>query len=323
MDSFGRVIDYLRISVTDRCNERCLYCMPEGYKGWAQKADHLTADEIIKVVAAACRVGFRKFRLTGGEPCIRKDLIQIAAGVSKHSKVRSLGISTNGTRLATLAAPLREAGVDSINISLDALDPALYRKITGGEIGAVLAGIDAALSAAIARVKLNCVLMRGVNEEQIWPLIHFAAERELPIRFIELMPLSRTDLLSEENFLSVQEVFSRLAEREELSPMDSPGLGHGPARYYRLRRSGATVGFIGAITTSDFCSGCNKIRLTADGKIRPCLGRHNEFDLLGALRHRGEVEVEQVLRQAIAAKPEDHEFRSCYQPGRPMTAIGG
>jgi GTP 3',8-cyclase len=323
MDSFGRVIDYLRISVTDRCNERCLYCMPEGYKGWAQKADHLTAEEIIKVVAAASRVGFRKFRLTGGEPCIRKDLIQIAAGVSKQSKVRSLGISTNGTRLATLAAPLREAGVDSVNISLDALDPALYRKITGGEIGAVLAGIDAALSTAISRVKLNCVLMRGVNEEQIWPLIYFAAERELPIRFIELMPLSRTDLLSEENFLSVQEVLSRLAEREEPSPMDSPGLGHGPARYYRLRRSGATVGFIGAITTSDFCSGCNKIRLTADGKIRPCLGRHNEFDLLRALRHRGEVEVEQVLREAIAAKPEDHEFRSCYQPGRPMTAIGG
>ena len=160
MDSFGRVIDYLRISVTDRCNERCLYCMPEGYKGWAQKADHLTADEIIRVAGAACRLGFRKFRLTGGEPCIRKDLVQIAAGISRCAGVQSLGVSTNGTRLASLAAPLREAGVDSVNISLDTLDPALYRKITGGEVSAVHSGIMAALAAGIPRIKLNCVLMR-------------------------------------------------------------------------------------------------------------------------------------------------------------------
>ncbi len=322
MDSFGRVIDYLRISVTDRCNERCLYCMPEGYKGWAQKADHLTADEIIRVAGAACSLGFKKFRLTGGEPCIRKDLVRIAAGISRCAGVQSLGVSTNGTRLASLAAPLREAGIDSVNLSLDALEPALYHKITGGEVSAVHSGIKAALAAGIPRIKLNCVLMRRINEREIWPLIHFAAERELPIRFIELMPVSRTDVLTEENFLSVQEVMSRLAERDELSAMDSPRLGHGPARYYRLSKSGATVGFIGAMTTSDFCAGCNKIRLTADGRIRPCLGRHNELDLLGALR-RGEGGVEQLLREAIAAKPEDHEFGNCYQPGRPMTAIGG
>jgi GTP 3',8-cyclase len=322
MDSFGRVIDYLRISVTDRCNERCLYCMPEGYKGWAQKADHLTASEIIRVAEAAGRLGFSKFRLTGGEPCIRKDLIPIAAGISRQPGVRSLGLSTNGTRLSSLAAPLREAGVDSVNISLDTLEPGLYRRITGGDVNAVYSGIQAALGAGFSRVKLNCVLMRGINEAEIWPLIYFAAEREIPIRFIELMPLSKTDVLTEENFLSVQEVMSRLAERDEFSAIESPGLGHGPARYYRLSKSGATVGFIGAITTSDFCSGCNKIRLTADGRIRPCLGRHNELDLLGALR-RGEGGVEKVLREAIAAKPENHEFASCYQPGRPMTAIGG
>ena len=322
MDSFGRVIDYLRISVTDRCNERCLYCMPEGYKGWAQKADHLTASEIVRVAGAACRLGFRKFRLTGGEPCIRKDLVEIAAGISMQGGVESLGLSTNGTRFAPLSAALREAGVDSVNISVDTLDPGLYRRITGGDVSSVHSGIRAALSAGFPRVKLNCVLMRGINEEEIWPLIHFAAEREVPIRFIELMPLSKTDVLTEENFLSVNEVMSRLADRDELSAIDSPRLGHGPARYYRLSKSGATVGFIGAITTSDFCSACNKIRLTADGKIRPCLGRHNELDLLGALR-RGEGGVEQLLQEAIAAKPEDHEFGNCYQPGRPMTAIGG
>jgi GTP 3',8-cyclase len=322
MDSFGRVIDYLRISVTDRCNERCLYCMPEGYKGWAQKADHLTADEIIQVVEAACRLGFRKFRLTGGEPCIRKDFVHIAAGIASQSGVCSLGVSTNGTRLGSLAVRLREAGVGSVNISLDALDAALYRKITGGEIAMVLAGIQAALASGMPSIKLNCVLMRGINEREIWPLIHFAAERELPIRFIELMPISREDVLTQENFLSIKETMLRLAERDELSPIDFPRLGHGPARYYSLAKSGATVGFIGAITTSDFCSGCNKIRLTSDGKIRPCLGRHNEVDLLGALRH-GEAPLEQLLRAAIAAKPEDHEFGGCYQPGRPMTAIGG
>ena len=322
MDSFGRVIDYLRISVTDRCNERCLYCMPEGYKGWAQKADHLTASEIVRVAGAACRLGFRKFRLTGGEPCIRKDLVEIAAGISMQGGVESLGLSTNGTRFAPLSVALREAGVDSVNISVDTLDPGLYRRITGGDVSSVHSGIRAALSAGFPRVKLNCVLMRGINEEEIWPLIHFAAEREVPIRFIELMPLSKTDVLTEENFLSVNEVMSRLADRDELSAIDSPRLGHGPARYYRLSKSGATVGFIGAITTSDFCSACNKIRLTSDGKIRPCLGRHNELDLLGALR-RGEGGVEQLLQEAIAAKPEDHEFGNCYHPGRPMTAIGG
>ena len=163
MDSFGRVIDYLRISVTDRCNERCLYCMPEGYKGWAQKADHLTADEIIRVAEAACRLGFRKFRLTGGEPCIRKDLVQIAAGISR-ARVRSLGVSTNGTRLASLAAPLREAGVDSVNISLDALDPPLSQN-HGREVSApFIPGFKRRLRPGIPRIKLNCVLMRGINE---------------------------------------------------------------------------------------------------------------------------------------------------------------
>ena len=264
----------------------------------------------------------RNFGLLAASRVFGRIWFRIAAGISRYAGVQSLGVSTNGTRLASLAAPLREAGVDSVNISLDALDPALYREITGGEVSAVHSGIEAALAAGIPRIKLNCVLMRRINEREIWPLIHFAAERELPIRFIELMPVSRTEVLTEENFLSVQEVMSRLEERDELSALESPRLGHGPARYYRLAKAGVTVGFIGAMTTSDFCAGCNKIRLTADGRIRPCLGRHSEFDLLGALR-RGEGGVEQLLREAIAAKPEDHEFGDCYQPGRPMTAIGG
>ncbi|HRJ71231.1 MAG TPA: GTP 3',8-cyclase MoaA [Terrimicrobiaceae bacterium] len=321
MDGYGRVIDYLRISVTDRCNERCLYCMPEGYKGWAQKADHLTAEEIVRVAAAAAGIGFRNFRLTGGEPTIRPDLVDIAAGIGRLPGMASLGVSTNGTRLASLSGPLKDAGVTSLNISLDALDPTIYRQITGGDFPSVMAGIQAAISAGFPRIKLNCVLMRGVNEQEIWPLIVFAAERALAIRFIELMPLSNEDVLTEKNFLSINEVRERLAERDNLVPLDNPGLGCGPARYHRLTGLGATVGFIGAITTPDFCGSCNKIRLTADGKIRPCLGRHNELDLLASVRNGGGIAG--VLQEAIALKPEDHEFSECYKPGRPMTAIGG
>ncbi len=294
--------------------------MPEGYTGWAQKADHLTAEEFVRVARAAVGMGFRKFRLTGGEPTIRPDLVAIASGISALDGVEVLGVSTNGTRLKLLARELRDAGVTSINISLDALDPALYRKITGSDIEPALAGLEAALEVGFDRIKLNCVLMRGVNEEQIFPLVDFAAERGIPVRFIELMPLSNSDVLSEENFLPVTEVIDRLAAREGLEPMEAPGLGCGPARYHRTA-SGAVVGFIGAITTSDFCDGCNKIRLTADGKIRPCLGRHNEIDLLESLRSG--ATVESLLVEAIARKPEDHEFRACYEPDRPMTAIGG
>ena len=322
MDSHGRIIDYLRISITDRCNERCLYCMPEGYKGWAQKADHLTASEVVQVAAAAVALGFRKFRLTGGEPTIRADLLEIASGIASLDQVDRLALSTNGTRLKELARPLREAGVSSLNISLDALDPALYRKITGGDVATVLTGLDAAQGAGFDRIKLNCVLMRGVNEQEIRPLIRLAATRDVPIRFIELMPLSDAEVLHEGNFLSVEDVLARLGREEEVVPLETPALGWGPARYYRLQSTGATVGFIGALTTPDFCASCNKIRLTADGKIRPCLGRHNELDLMAALR-RGERPVGDVLREAIQLKPVDHEFSGCYEPDRPMTAIGG
>lgn len=321
MDPFGRTIDYLRVSVTDRCNERCLYCMPEGYKGWAQKPDHLTADEIVRVVAAACQLGFRKFRLTGGEPLLRTDIVEIARRMGGMAAVQSLGLSTNGTRLARVAQELKQAGVTSVNISLDALNPATYRKVTGGDLEAALAGVQAALDVGFASVKLNCVLMRGVNEQEIWPLVDFAAERGIPLRFIELMPLTRTDVLSEANFLSVTEAMEILSSRGHLIPQPDHQGGHGPARYYRLEPIGALVGFIGALTTPHFCESCNKLRLTADGKLRPCLGRHGEIDLLASLR-AGE-DLPTILQQAIAAKPENHEFTEFYQPGRPMTAIGG
>ncbi|HEU6447785.1 MAG TPA: GTP 3',8-cyclase MoaA [Verrucomicrobiae bacterium] len=323
-DTFGRTVDYLRISVTDRCNERCLYCMPEGYKGWEAGRDHLSADEIIRVVRVAAGLGFRKFRLTGGEPLVRGDILNIVRGMKKISSVETIGLSTNGIKLATLAQPLHEAGIRTVNVSLDALDPQIYKRITGGDVNSVIAGIRAAVAAGFERVKLNCVLMRGVNENEIWPLVLFAAEHDLPLRLIELMPLTRTDVLTEDNFFPIGDAMRLLSQRDELIPAPETRIGHGPAKYFRLKQTGALVGFIGALTNLHFCEACNKMRLTADGKIRPCLGDHGEIDLRAALRNSADdLELRKIFEEALRVKPLEHQFRNAYQPARPMTAIGG
>jgi len=324
MDSFGRIVDYLRISVTDRCNERCLYCMPEGYKGWERKPDHLTADEIVQVVRVAADMGFRKFRLTGGEPLVRRDLLEIVRAITGLPGVACVGLSTNGTRLGALAHSLREAGLRTVNVSLDALSGDVYRRVTGGDVKDVLAGIRAAVAAGFERVKLNAVLMRGVNEEELWPLVLFAAEHGLPLRLIELMPVTTTEVLTGRNFFPVAEAMALLAQRDELIAQPSVQLGWGPAKYYRLRQTGALVGFIGAMTNLHFCETCNKMRLTADGKIRPCLGDHGELDLRETLRGADSDEaVRSILTAALARKPLEHSFRNQFTPCRPMTAIGG
>jgi cyclic pyranopterin phosphate synthase len=320
LDPFGRTIDYLRISVTDRCNERCLYCMPEGYKGWAKRADHLSAAQLVAVARAAARLGFTKFRLTGGEPLLRADILDIARGIGALDTLHSLGLSTNGTRLAPLAAELAAAGVRAVNVSLDALDAGVYRRVTGGDLGAVLAGIEAATAAGMF-VKLNCVLMRGVNEDELAPLVRFAAARRFPVRFIELMPLTRTDVLTPANFLSLADARTRIeAELGPLRQLPDYRAGHGPARYWEEPSSGARIGFIGALSEQDFCASCNKLRLTADGKLRPCLGRHGEIDLADAL---ADGRLDEVISRAIAQKPENHEFHEDYHPSRPMSALGG
>jgi len=324
MDSYGRIIDYLRISVTDRCNERCVYCMPEGFRGWQKRSDILQAGEIIRIARVAAGLGFRKFRLTGGEPLVRDDLVEIVRGIHELPGVSCIGLSTNGTRLAQAAQNLRAAGLRTVNISLDALNPALYHRITGGHVETVLDGLQAAQAAGFERIKLNCVLMRGVNEGEIWPLIRFAAQRDLPLRLIELMPLSRTDVLNEENFLSVAEVMEMLRRDDVLEPQPNLRIGHGPARYYRLKNTGALVGFIGALTVPHFCETCNRMRLTSDGKIRPCLGNHEELDLRALLRSgASDGELAGALQEALRQKPPEHQFRCSYQPRRPMVDIGG
>ncbi len=210
-----------------------------------------------------------------------------------------------------------------MNISLDALDPQIYRAITGGEIGPVLEGLRAVQALGFESVKLNAVLIRGRNDGEIIRLVRFAAEHDVAIRFIELMPVSLTEMLDESNFLPASEARRMIEAEDELEPIES-ALGFGPARYFRLKRSGAVVGFIGALTDLHFCERCNKMRLTADGKLRPCLGNHLETSLTPALRPViDEAALEALMKATLEAKPAEHLFRENYQPGRMMTAIGG
>ena len=256
-------------------------------------------------------------------PLVRKDIVEIARRLWELPGVQTLGISTNGVLLKDLAIPLKEAGVRSVNISIDALDPDLYRKLTGGRIEAALEGIGAAAKAGFEVVKLNCVLLRGHNEDQIVPLVKFGAALGMPVRFIELMPLAPGGPIDEKNFLSVADAMKLLSAHDVLEPDPGKSPGHGPARYHRLRNSGALVGFIGSVTCSDFCADCNKLRLTSDGKLRPCLGRHGEIDLMPALRSPTSAAISAALEEAIANKPEKHSFDEDFEVERPMTAIGG
>ena len=323
IDSSLRTIDYLRISVTDRCNERCLYCLPEGFTEWKERAEILTFEEILRVVRLSVRLGFRNFRVTGGEPLVRREVDKFIAELIAIPGVEHVGLSTNATRMSAMASTLANAGLRSMNVSLDAIDPEIYGRVTGGRLADVLGGIESALRAGIDKIKLNAVLMRGVNEHQIWPLIEYAAEHSLPIRFIELMPVTFTEVLSEENFFPIAEAKRVIADHTAMVP-ETTRFGFGPATYYKLPDLGVSVGFIGAMTNLHFCETCSKMRLTADGKIRPCLGNHEEVDLKPALRpvtHEGALE--ELFLEALRRKPLEHSFRDQYQPGRVMTAIGG
>jgi cyclic pyranopterin phosphate synthase len=232
-------------------------------------------------------------------------------------------LTTNGTRLPELAKPLFDAGLRRVNISLDALDPAIYRAITNGDVASVLQGIKLVKALGFESVKLNTVLMRGKNDGEVFRLLDFAAEHDIAIRFIELMPVSLTEMLSEKNFFPVTELFAKLQREDELEKLDN-SLGFGPAKYFRLKRRGVTAGFIGALSDLHFCERCNKMRLTCDGKLRPCLGNHLETDLKPALRPQLDAaRLNKLVYSTLMQKPAEHMFRENYQPDRVMTAIGG
>jgi len=298
--------------------------MPQSYKGWEPRADHLTSEEIIEIARACTELGIYKFRLTGGEPLLRKDLVGIVRKLTGLSDQVKVALTTNGLLLEAHAGQLKEAGLHSVNISLDAIDPERYRQITGGRLERVLAGIRAVRAAEVPVVKLNAVLIRGVSEPELMPLARFAAGEGLPLRLIELMPLTSEDVLTEEQFFPISDAKEFFASREDLIPLPEPAYGWGPARYFRLSQTGTLIGFIGALTDEHFCESCNKMRLTADGKIRPCLGDAIEVDARSSLRSAvGFDAIPNLIREAIQRKPEKHQFANGYQPCRPMTAIGG
>lgn len=323
IDPSGRQVDYLRISVTDRCNERCLYCLTENHAGWLPRAEVLKEAEVIAIVKAAVLLGFTRFRVTGGEPLLRAGVVDLIGEINALPGVESVMLTTNGVLLPTLAQPLYDAGLRSINISLDALNATTYRAITGGDIEPVLHGIELARRIGFLSIKLNTVLMRGKNENELFPLIRFAAMQDLAIRLIELMPVSSTEMTKDTIFLPVSEVRQILQQQDTLIPLDNH-LGFGPAKYYRLSKLGATVGLIGAMSDLHFCERCNKMRLTCDGKLRPCLGNHLETDLMPALRPAiNEKALKQLFLKTLGEKPEEHSFRHQFVPLRTMTAIGG
>jgi GTP 3',8-cyclase len=331
-DRYGHRISYLRVSITDRCNERCSYCMPHELQEWLPRHEILTYEETLRLIRIAAELGVSKVRITGGEPLTRRDIVDFVRQIPEIRGIKSIGLSTNGTLLAreitaprTMAKALREAGVQSVNISLDTLDGEAYSLITGRDFHPqVLNGIDAAIAAGFDQVKLNAVLMRGRNEDQLLPLIEFAATRNLLLRFIELMPVSSTEVLNEKNFMSVMEA-KRLIESAygSLIP-ETKFRTNGPATYCQIPGRAQRIGFIGAMTNMHFCENCNKLRLTCDGKLRPCLGSYLEFDIMEALRAgASDEQLKQFFLNVVDRKPQEHDFRNNYQPNRKMIAIGG
>jgi GTP 3',8-cyclase len=331
-DRFGHRIDYLRVSITDRCNERCLYCMPHELQEWLPRSEILNFDEITRLVRIASDLGVTKIRLTGGEPLVRQNVLHLFRQLSELTKITEIGISTNGSLLAkrlergeTVARALVKYRVRTVNISLDTLDRQMYQSITGRDfLPQTLEGIAAAKEAGFERVKLNAVLMRGRNEDALPDLVRFARKENLLLRFIELMPVTTTDVLTDANFLPVAEARRRL--EWEFGPLipEPDFKTNGPALYYRFADSQQRVGFIGAMTNLHFCESCNKLRLTCEGNLRPCLGSHLEFDVKTPMRQgASDEQLRRFFWMVVERKPEQHDFRQNYQPGRRMVAIGG
>jgi len=330
-DSFGHHISYLRVSITDRCNERCRYCMPEEEQKWFSREETLSYDELLRIVRIGAGLGIRKIRVTGGEPLTRPGAADFCAELARIPGIEDIGISTNGTLLAkiedgvTLAEKLVRAGVRTANISLDSLDPETYRLTTGRDLlPRVLEGIDAAITAGFESIKFNCVLMKNQTEREIPAIIEFARKKNALLRFIELMPVSTQEVLSSDNFLPVATAKALVEQTHgALTPLPQFKT-NGPALYHLVPGTGQKIGFIGAMTNLHFCESCNKLRLTCDGKLRPCLGSFLEFDLLSVVRAGcSDDELAAFFRNVVARKPKEHDFRDNYQPNRKMIAIGG
>lgn len=324
IDRFGRDIHYLRISLTDHCNLRCVYCMPEDMT-FRPPAEMLQDEEVLLLVNLFTRLGFDKFRLTGGEPTVRARLVDLVRGISSTPGVRSLSMTTNGILLPKLAGPLAEAGLQRVNISLDTLDPDKFRRLTRwGNLVDVLAGIRAAEDAGLRPIKINVVVVRGYNEADVVDLARLTLSRSYQVRFIEMMPFAGVTDLQRSQTVTAKEIYDRIsAELGRLTPANDGKLD-GEARLFRLPEAQGDLGFISTLT-QPFCASCTRARLTADGRLRLCLLREGEVDLLTPLRDGASLEdLRSIIIDAVWYKPWGHGLAQGDIPlNRAMNEIGG
>lgn len=320
-DRFGRKVEYLRLSVTDRCDLRCTYCIPEGFHGFEEPAHWLSQDEVVRVVGAFARLGVSKVRLTGGEPLLRRDICVLAQRLGGLPGVEDLSLSTNATQLAHHARALREAGVERLNISLDTLDRGRFAEVTRRDsLEQVLAGLKAAKQEGFAPIKINMVVMNGANDGEIDAMVAFCMEHGFVLRMIETMPMGATGRSS--GYLDLQPVKERLQKRFGL--VDGVMRGGGPARYLKSPDGSFSIGFITPLS-QHFCDTCNRVRLSVDGTLYLCLGQDEKLELRPLLRAGiSDEELEQAIRDAIELKPQKHDF--CEKPEkiiRVMSLTGG
>lgn len=323
IDRFGRPVRYLRISVTDRCDLRCQYCLPRDHHEFSGTGDRLTLMEMERVVRQFAQMGVGHLRLTGGEPLVRRDIVELIEYLSNIPGIDDLSLSTNALRLAGLAEPLFRAGVHRINVSLDSLCPSTYRKITGGgRLERVLEGLAAAKAAGFAPIKLNTVVMRGVNDMEIEEILDFALVHGFALRLIETMPVGATGREALARYVELETVYRRLAANYELIPEVVTGAG--PARCYRIAGSGTHIGFITPMS-QHFCQTCNRVRLSVEGDIHACLGDGYQYPLRNYLRQGCDDEtLRRHILAAINLKPERHAFNERpAQVVRFMSMTGG
>lgn len=321
-DQFGRSIQYLRISVTDRCNFRCVYCMPAEGLQWLPKQEILSYEEITEVVRQLAPLGLRRLRITGGEPTIRPDLTRLIAMLKAVDGIEDIALSTNGVKLPTMAHAMRAAGLDRVNMSADSLQHERIVAIARRDLGLnPVAALQAALDAGLDPVKVNVVVMRGVNDDEVVDFARLTLTMPIHVRFIELMPVGEMAHLTDEHIVPSDEVLRRVATIAPLEAASGPARGNGPAKYYRLQGAAGTVGVITPMTHT-YCGDCNRVRLTADGRLRTCLYGDHEVNLREPLR--AGLGLEPLFVQALAEKPKEHNLLQLKVGGlRALSQVGG
>ena len=322
VDQFGRTIEYLRISVTDRCNFRCLYCMPEAGLEWLPKSEILSYEEIADVVRQLAPLGLRRLRITGGEPTIRPNLDELIRLLRAIPGIEDIALSTNGVRLPQIASLYREAGLDRVNISVDSLRPERIASIARRNLGFdPIAAAVAAERAGLDPVKINVVVMRGINDDEVADLARLTLDHPWHVRFIELMPVGELRELTFEHVVPSDEILARVAELGALEPANGPARGNGPAKYHRLAGAAGTIGVITPMTHT-YCASCNRVRLTANGRLRTCLFGDHEVDLRTPLR-AGDA-LAPHFRRALDEKPKEHALLQLKVGGlKALSQVGG